>query len=48
MARDMSDKDIMKMELEQLQKEVNNTRIAVSYLSVLARHHRGRLELYKS
>ncbi|KAK2866025.1 hypothetical protein Q7C36_002081 [Tachysurus vachellii] len=30
MARDMSDKDIMKMELEQLQKEVNNTRIAIS------------------
>lgn len=34
MARDMSDKDIMKMELEQLQVEVNNTRIAVSYLRV--------------
>ncbi|KAG7325479.1 hypothetical protein KOW79_011795 [Hemibagrus wyckioides] len=30
MARDMSDKDIMKMELEQLQVEVNNTRIAIS------------------
>lgn len=34
MARDMSDKDIMKMELEQLQKEVNTPRTAVSYLSV--------------
>ncbi|KAB5555276.1 hypothetical protein PDJAM_G00033470 [Pangasius djambal] len=30
MARDMSDKDIMKMELEQLQKEVNTPRTAMS------------------
>lgn len=30
MARDMSDKDILKMELEQLQKEVKNTREPVS------------------
>ncbi|XP_062859661.1 guanine nucleotide-binding protein G(I)/G(S)/G(O) subunit gamma-T2b [Trichomycterus rosablanca] len=30
MARDMSDKDILKMELEQLQKEVNTPRTAVS------------------
>ncbi len=30
MARDMSDKEILKMELEQLQKEVKNTREPVS------------------
>ncbi|MBN3319630.1 GBGT2 protein, partial [Atractosteus spatula] len=30
MARDMSDKDIMKMELEQLQKEVKTERMVVS------------------
>ncbi|KAF7705161.1 guanine nucleotide-binding protein G(I)/G(S)/G(O) subunit gamma-T2b [Silurus meridionalis] len=30
MARDMSDKDIMKMELEQLQIEVSTPRIAMS------------------
>lgn len=30
MARDMSDKDILKMELEQLQKEVKTTREPVS------------------
>lgn len=30
MARDMSDAEIMKMELEQLQKEVKNTREPVS------------------
>ncbi|KAF5887167.1 guanine nucleotide-binding protein G(I)/G(S)/G(O) subunit gamma-T2-like [Clarias magur] len=30
MARDMSDKDILKMELEQLQTEVNTPRIAMS------------------
>lgn len=34
MARDMSDKDIMKMELEQLQSEVNTPRTAVSDLGV--------------
>lgn len=34
MARDMSDKDILKMELEQLQVEVNTPRTAVSYLRV--------------
>uniref|UniRef100_A0A4W4E7J1 Guanine nucleotide-binding protein subunit gamma n=1 Tax=Electrophorus electricus TaxID=8005 RepID=A0A4W4E7J1_ELEEL len=30
MARDMTDKDILKMELEQLQKEVSTHRTAVS------------------
>uniref|UniRef100_A0A672S413 G protein gamma domain-containing protein n=1 Tax=Sinocyclocheilus grahami TaxID=75366 RepID=A0A672S413_SINGR len=30
MARDMSDEDILKMELEQFQKEVKNTREPVS------------------
>ncbi|XP_030631770.1 guanine nucleotide-binding protein G(I)/G(S)/G(O) subunit gamma-T2b [Chanos chanos] len=30
MARDMSDKDILKMELEQLKKEVNTPRTPVS------------------
>ncbi|KAL7850484.1 hypothetical protein SRHO_G00198330 [Serrasalmus rhombeus] len=30
MARDMSDKDILKMEIEQLQKEAKNTREPVS------------------
>ncbi|XP_055032665.1 guanine nucleotide-binding protein G(I)/G(S)/G(O) subunit gamma-T2b [Paramisgurnus dabryanus] len=30
MARDMSDKEIMNMELEQLKKEVNTTRVAIS------------------
>ncbi|KAM9716054.1 guanine nucleotide-binding protein G(I)/G(S)/G(O) subunit gamma-T2b [Menidia menidia] len=30
MARDMSDKDILKMELDQLKKEVNTPRTAVS------------------
>ncbi|XP_016113610.1 guanine nucleotide-binding protein G(I)/G(S)/G(O) subunit gamma-T2-like [Sinocyclocheilus anshuiensis] len=30
MARDMSDKDILKMELDQLKLEVNTPRIAVS------------------
>ncbi|XP_006638298.1 guanine nucleotide-binding protein G(I)/G(S)/G(O) subunit gamma-T2 [Lepisosteus oculatus] len=30
MARDMSDKDIIKMELEQLQKEVKTERMVVS------------------
>lgn len=32
MARDMSDKEILKMELEQLQKEAKNTREPVSSL----------------
>ncbi|XP_048871419.1 guanine nucleotide-binding protein G(I)/G(S)/G(O) subunit gamma-T2b [Brienomyrus brachyistius] len=30
MARDMSDKEILKMELEQLQKEVKNERMPIS------------------
>jgi hypothetical protein len=37
MARDMSDKEILKMELEQLKKEVDTPRTAVSQLTLHTR-----------
>lgn len=33
MAQDLSEKDLLKMEVEQLKKEVKNTRIPVSLLT---------------